>query len=66
MQDLCPQFLSELPKDPHTGKDYLFVRRGNMLTVYSVSGDGRDDGGTTRPFDEKPGDLGARIGMFSG
>ena len=37
--------LDELPKDPFSGKDYVYRREGKGFVVYSVSGNGTDDGG---------------------
>ncbi len=34
-----------IPKDPLTGKDFVYRPRGNVFTLYSIGIDGVDDGG---------------------
>jgi hypothetical protein len=36
----------ELPTDPCSGQDFAYRRKGNGFILYSVGGNGRDDGGT--------------------
>lgn len=41
LSELVPDFLRQIPKDPFTGKDFLY-REGH---IYSIGKNGRDDGG---------------------
>ena len=45
LADLVPDYLSELPKDPYSGKPLLYRRNAKGYVLYSVGSDGRDDGG---------------------
>lgn len=42
---LTPEFLSSLPLDPFTGKDYIYKKNDKGFVVYSVGEDLKDDGG---------------------
>ncbi|HUU42400.1 MAG TPA: hypothetical protein VMX57_01385 [Planctomycetota bacterium] len=42
---LVPDCFDKLPVDPFSGKGYLYRREGKGFVVYSVSGNGTDDGG---------------------
>lgn len=48
LNDLVPDYLSELPKDPFSGRDYVYKVRGSDWILYSVWDDLRDDGGAGR------------------
>ena len=45
---LSPEILSELPKDPFTGNDYIYKQEGEEILVYSLAEDMKDDGGISR------------------
>ena len=47
---LVPEYFSELPQDPFTGKDYIYRKEGDGFIVYSVGENEKDDGGV---YDEK-------------
>ena len=51
---LVPEFLKKLPKDPFSGRDYVYRREGKGFVVYSVGGNGIDDDGD----DQRATDLG--------
>jgi hypothetical protein len=46
LDDLKPDFLAAVPRDPYDGKPLRYVKRADGVTVYSVGHDGVDDGGT--------------------
>ncbi len=45
LSELKGDYLSELPKDPFSGRDYIYKVRGNDWILYSVWENLRDDGG---------------------
>ena len=49
LEELVPQFLSELPKDPFDGEPLRFRRLSAGFVIYSVGKDRTDDGGQERP-----------------
>ena len=42
---LTPDIIPALPRDPFTGKDYIYRREGKGFVVYSLGENLRDDGG---------------------
>ncbi len=62
MEELTPGFLAAPLLDPFTGKPLILRRTGDGLIIYSVSSDGRDDGGTFLPNYRAAGsDVGVRL-----
>ena len=51
LADLVPDYLSEVPQDPFSGKPLLYRRNAKGYVLYSVGLDGRDDGG--QPMDQE-------------
>ncbi len=49
LADLVPQFLSSIPEDPFARRPLLYRADGSNYRLYSVSPDGRDDGGLLVP-----------------
>lgn len=47
---LIPEYLSELPKDPFTGKNYIYHRKGKSFSVYSAGINEKDDGGVYKEW----------------
>jgi hypothetical protein len=45
LDDLKPEFLKVIPLDPYDGRSLRYVRRADGVTVYSIGGDGSDNGG---------------------
>ncbi|MBI4243257.1 MAG: hypothetical protein HY606_04125 [Planctomycetes bacterium] len=45
LDTLIPEYLPELPKDPFTGKDYIYRKEDDGFIVYSVGKNGKDDSG---------------------
>ena len=45
LSELVPEILSQLPKDPFTGKDFVYKKEGEGFLVYSLNENARDDGG---------------------
>jgi len=45
LDDLVPEILPELPKDPFTGKDFVYKREGEGFLVYSLGENETDEGG---------------------
>ena len=45
LSELVPDILPELPKDPFTGKDFVYKKEGEGFLVYSLNENARDDGG---------------------
>jgi hypothetical protein len=42
---LVPVYVKELPKDPFSGRDYIYCREGEGFVIYSVGFNQKDDGG---------------------
>ncbi len=54
LTELVPTYLETIPKDPFDGSELRFRKLESGFVVYSVSEDGRDDGGQARlPFGER-------------
>jgi hypothetical protein len=49
LDSLVPQYLAAVPEDPHDGAPLRYKRSDRGYVVYSVDGDGRDDGGKQTP-----------------
>jgi hypothetical protein len=45
LADLAPEIISELPKDPFTGKDFVYKCQGQGFLIYSLGENGTDEGG---------------------
>jgi hypothetical protein len=50
LADLVPDYLSEMPQDPYSGKPLVYRREATGYVLYSVGSDGQDDGG--QPWDD--------------
>jgi hypothetical protein len=50
LADLVPGILPELPKDPFTGRDFVYKREGEGFLLYSLGQNAKDEGGK---WDEK-------------
>lgn len=54
--ELVPEIIPELPKDPYTGKDYVYNPKGVNILIYSVGPNLKDDLGVShigkRPQDD--------------
>jgi hypothetical protein len=48
LTDLVPDYLTDIPEDPITGKPLLYRAGPDAYLVYSVGTDGKDDGGRMR------------------
>jgi hypothetical protein len=61
--ELKPEFIEEIPTDPFTGKELLYLQNENGFTVYGTGIDGRDDSGSVTAEQDKKQikDLGIRI-----
>ncbi|HXI73586.1 MAG TPA: hypothetical protein VNN22_24855 [Verrucomicrobiae bacterium] len=49
LNELTPQFLTNVPNDPFAGEPLLYHRLAKGYVIYSVGRDGHDDGGRERP-----------------
>jgi hypothetical protein len=47
LAELSPNYLSEVPKDPCSDREFLYRPRGNGYLLYSVGRNGKDDGGSS-------------------
>jgi len=47
LADLVPEIIPELPKDPYTGKDFLYNPKGLNILIYSVGPNLKDDFGVS-------------------
>jgi hypothetical protein len=45
LDELVPQFLTAVPRDPFDGRPLNLARRPDGLAIYAVGPDGTDDGG---------------------
>ncbi|MBI4243254.1 MAG: hypothetical protein HY606_04110 [Planctomycetes bacterium] len=50
LNDIIPEYVSELPRDPFTGQNYIYRKEGEGFIVYSIGRNERDDNGL---YDEK-------------
>lgn len=57
LKSLTPAILPQLPKDPFTGKDYVYRREGEGFLVYSVGQNLKDDNGAFDPKRREEGDI---------
>ncbi|MCM8769503.1 MAG: hypothetical protein NC911_07550 [Candidatus Omnitrophica bacterium] len=58
LEELAPEFFSELPLDPFTGQKYHYRVTELGFLIYSVGQDGQDDGGQKgKPGQEEKGDI---------
>ena len=55
LADLVPDYLSEVPRDPYSGKPLVYRRNAKGYVLYSVGPDGHDNGGQPGLYDIKPG-----------
>jgi len=46
LSDLVPTQFAEIPIDPYTGQPLVYRSDGNLYCVYSIGGDGFDEGGS--------------------
>jgi hypothetical protein len=58
LEDLVPQYLSEIPQDPFGGGFIRYLRQDERVILYSVGPDQTDDGGKPLPAQRtEPGDI---------
>ncbi|MBI4566370.1 MAG: hypothetical protein HY716_16930 [Planctomycetes bacterium] len=64
IEDLAPRYLSRIPLDPLTGRPFRYRAAADEATVYSLGGDGDDDGGKPVSGDGpgKDGDVVWKVG----
>jgi hypothetical protein len=56
LQQLVTDYLAQVPEDPFDGKPLRYRRLADGVVVYSIGGNGRDDGGAIRKEGKTPGD----------
>ncbi|MBN2020655.1 MAG: hypothetical protein JW749_10580 [Sedimentisphaerales bacterium] len=49
LDDISPQYIEAVPLDPFTGKPLLYIRDGDLYTVYSAGFNRIDDSGSITP-----------------
>src|SRR5581483_12132155 len=63
--DVTPRYLTAVPTDPYDGQPLRYARHKDVVAVYAVGPDGRDDGGKPdelNRFDKPDGfDVGLRL-----
>jgi hypothetical protein len=57
VNDLVPQYIPAVPRDPFDGKPLRMVARGGGLVFYGVGRDLKDDGGVAWNAETKTGDV---------
>jgi len=57
LEDLTPEFLAAVPRDPFDGKPLKLKRTHGGLVIYSIGRDLADNGGTPLDREEKAGDV---------
>jgi hypothetical protein len=60
LAELAPKYIAEVPKDGFSEADFIYRREGNGYLLYSVGGNGKDDGGKSTyndPPDENGDDF---------
>jgi hypothetical protein len=57
LNELMPQFLLEMPKDPFDGASLRYKSLARGYVIYSVGSDGHDDGGREPPENKKSSDT---------
>src|SRR5207248_5771811 len=60
LTDLVPTFLPNMPLDPFDGKPLRYRRLDDGVVIYSISSDGKDNGGK---FDKDPAKAGSDLGV---
>src|SRR5262249_44069112 len=61
LDDLVPQDLDALPRDPFDGRPLRLKHDGKGLVLYSIGRDLRDDGGVAVGANREPGDIVFRL-----
>ncbi|MGO8744897.1 MAG: hypothetical protein ACLQNE_02800 [Thermoguttaceae bacterium] len=57
LDDLAPDFIPAVPRDPFDGQAMKFKRTGHGAVVYSIGPDITDDGGASFDREKKTGDI---------
>jgi hypothetical protein len=57
LQDLVPEYLTELPNDPFSGKPFQYRGERETHSLYSFGPDNDDDHGKSLPVNSEDGDL---------
>jgi len=52
LAELCPKYLSAVPRDPYSGRPLVYRRVDDTYVLYSVWHDGDDDGGRFGTFND--------------
>jgi hypothetical protein len=60
LDQLCPHYLTAVPVDPHDGAPLRYRRLKDGVVIYSVGGDGVDNGGN---LSDNPTKVGADMGF---
>jgi hypothetical protein len=62
LDELVPQYLTAVPRDPMDGKPLRFARRPDGIVIYSIAPNGKDDGGAVQAENKKTAsDIGIRL-----
>jgi hypothetical protein len=63
LADLVPKYLSAVPFDPFDGRPLRYARHNDVVVMYSVGPDGKDDGGKPDELNKTSGsyDVGFRL-----
>jgi hypothetical protein len=65
VDEVVPKYLTKVPADPYDGKPLRYARHKDVVVVYAIGPDGKDDGGKPdelNHFDKKEGfDVGFRL-----
>jgi hypothetical protein len=65
LDDVTPRYLTKVPADPYDGQPLRYARHKDVVVVYAIGPDGKDDGGKPdelNRFDKKDGfDVGFRL-----
>lgn len=62
MDQLVPEYISDIPKDPFDGKPLKVASVEGGLTIYSIGSDFKDDGGAEYSQKDKTGDITFHLG----
>lgn len=57
LEGLVPEIIAELPRDPFTGKNYIYRQEGEGFAVYSVGDNLKDDAGKKGKPNKYTGDF---------
>jgi hypothetical protein len=63
LAELTPEYLGTLPADPYDGKSLRYARHRDVVVVYALGPDGKDDGGKPEALNQFEQNRGYDVGI---